>query len=256
MKGIVVMKKEKTTRCRLNIFSFAVGALFCALVISLIIPVKAALTQKTIDVYTGITIYVDDQMIEPKDANGNTVDPFIYNGTTYLPVRALSNALGKPIVWEGNTRSVYVGKHNSATPSVMLKDLDYLTGSERIETAVSEMDNYGNTHFNVITKDFQRTYIINDNYSSISGTIFQTYDARSETVYADQAKLEIYGDGQLLFVYSLPQDKKSVTPQDFSVDLSGVIELRVVFSAGDYYNVWWGNGGVWPLSLGDCGLYT
>ncbi|NLD49657.1 MAG: cell wall-binding protein, partial [Clostridiaceae bacterium] len=50
-------------------------------------------------VYDNIKIYVDGILIHPRDGNGNSVEPFIYNGTTYLPVRAVSEALGKKVTW-------------------------------------------------------------------------------------------------------------------------------------------------------------
>ena len=52
----------------------------------------AASTTKTIEAfYNNIKIYVDGIKIDPKDAAGNVVEPFIYNGTTYLPVRAVAD---------------------------------------------------------------------------------------------------------------------------------------------------------------------
>jgi hypothetical protein len=88
----------------------AASALYTAL------PAIAASVQKAITVSTGITIYVDDVKLNPTDANGSPVEVFLYNGTTYLPVRAVSTALGKPIEWDGTTRSVYIGAHKSAEP--------------------------------------------------------------------------------------------------------------------------------------------
>lgn len=62
-----------------------------ALVMSM--PFASALTQKNITVERGVTVYVDDQKLNPGDANGNSVEPMLYNGTTYLPIRAVSAAL-------------------------------------------------------------------------------------------------------------------------------------------------------------------
>lgn len=64
-------------------------------------------------VYNNIRIFVNNTEIEPKDANGNAVEPFISNGTTYLPVRAVSEALGKKVSWDGNTNSVYISDNHS-----------------------------------------------------------------------------------------------------------------------------------------------
>ena len=71
----------------------------------------AASNTKTIEaLYNNIKIYVDGVKIDPQDANGNTVEPFIYNGTTYLPVRAVGEAIGKTVTWDGATQSVYLGE--------------------------------------------------------------------------------------------------------------------------------------------------
>ena len=36
------------------------------------------------------------------------MEPFIYEGTTYLPVRAVSEALGKNVSWDSETKTVMV----------------------------------------------------------------------------------------------------------------------------------------------------
>lgn len=53
-----------------------------------------------------VKIVLDGVVLEPKDANGNAVYPFIENGTTYLPVRAVGEAFGKNVSWDGETRTV------------------------------------------------------------------------------------------------------------------------------------------------------
>jgi hypothetical protein len=64
-------------------------------------PSPTDVTYKTISAtYNNIKLYVDGTLITPKDAAGNVVNPFIYNGTTYLPVRAVGSALGKTVGWD------------------------------------------------------------------------------------------------------------------------------------------------------------
>ena len=58
--------------------------------------------------YSDIKIFVNDQRINPKDIEGNTVEPFIVDGTTYLPIRAVGEALDKYVTWDGATNSVYL----------------------------------------------------------------------------------------------------------------------------------------------------
>lgn len=56
--------------------------------------------------YNGIKIQLNGETITPKDPNGNTVDPFIIDGTTYLPIRAVAEALGLNVSWDSATQTV------------------------------------------------------------------------------------------------------------------------------------------------------
>lgn len=96
-----------------------IGMVIMAIISTTAIPVMAALAQKQITVSTGVNIYVDDVKLNPVDANGKPVEVFIHNGTTYLPVRAVSQALGKPVSWEGKTNSVYIGKHDASVIQIL-----------------------------------------------------------------------------------------------------------------------------------------
>ena len=62
-------------------------------------------------VETGVKVYVNDKPIVPTDVNGKTVDVLLYKGTTYLPVRAVANALDQAVAWDGASYSVYIGSH-------------------------------------------------------------------------------------------------------------------------------------------------
>ena len=58
--------------------------------------------------FSDIKIMINGTEIQPKDANGNRVEPFIVNGTTYLPVRAIGEALQKEVRWDGTTNTVFL----------------------------------------------------------------------------------------------------------------------------------------------------
>lgn len=95
---------------KLNLKSYIAGILTAVtLVGSTLFVCGQTLQQTAVLLYDNIKICIDGTFIEPKDANGNTVEPFIINGTTYLPVRAVGNAFGKNVEWDGNTNTVYLG---------------------------------------------------------------------------------------------------------------------------------------------------
>lgn len=64
--------------------------------------------------YNDIKITLNDQKLTPTDANGNYVEPFIIEGTTYLPVRAVANALGLNVDWDGTTKTVLLKEKSDA----------------------------------------------------------------------------------------------------------------------------------------------
>lgn len=88
--------------------AFGISMLLLVLFVS---PVFAEAIKQNINVvYNNIKIVVDGKIIVPEDVNGNIVEPFIYNGTTYLPVRAVSQALGKDVDWDEKTKTVYISE--------------------------------------------------------------------------------------------------------------------------------------------------
>lgn len=85
------------------------------IVVSVCVSAEAATAvKKQLDAtYNGITITLDGATVEPKDAGGNTVEPFIVDGTTYLPVRALASALGLDVDWNQQTNTVVLKSKDS-----------------------------------------------------------------------------------------------------------------------------------------------
>lgn len=86
---------------------FWAGMLTMLLLISMVITVAAksgTVTQELI--YNNIGITLNGQKLNLVDANGNSVEPFMFNGTNYLPVRAISEALGLNVAWDGNTSTI------------------------------------------------------------------------------------------------------------------------------------------------------
>ena len=65
----------------------------------------------------GITLKLNGQTWEAKDSNGNRLYPITYEGSTYLPVRSVGEALGVKIGWDGETNTVLIGEDQAVAPS-------------------------------------------------------------------------------------------------------------------------------------------
>ena len=59
-------------------------------------------------------ILIDGTYLISQDANGNVVEPFIENGTTYVPVRGIAKAFDIAISWDQETKTVFIGEKNGS----------------------------------------------------------------------------------------------------------------------------------------------
>ena len=113
----------------------ALSLILClALIFSLGTAALAADTDfvRSADItYRGISIVVNGKKIVPQDASGNAVEPFIMDGTTYLPVRAIAGALGLDVSWDGASSTVVL---KSGSP------LNYGSGSALASYSTKRVD--------------------------------------------------------------------------------------------------------------------
>lgn len=95
--------------------SFLAGMLSAVMLLTLIGSAYALSEKKTIEVdYSDIQIELHGEKIVPMDASGNIVEPFAYQGTTYLPVRAVGNALGLDVSWDAKNHTVVLENSNDS----------------------------------------------------------------------------------------------------------------------------------------------
>jgi hypothetical protein len=120
------------------------------LAISVMLNVASAASLVEIKAYLNneIKIMLNGKLFEPKLADGTKVVPITYNGTTYLPLRAISEAVGLETSWDGNTKTVYLGE-KSGQPSgnqeqVIRVTPEYTQGGEDLYRVASRTPEYLN----------------------------------------------------------------------------------------------------------------
>ena len=79
-------------------------------------PDTSAKTQMiTAELHPDFTITVDGVKRTFTDAQGNAVYPMLYQGTNYLPVRAIGELMGKSVSWNGATRTITLSGGSQVT---------------------------------------------------------------------------------------------------------------------------------------------
>ena len=192
-------------------------------------PIEKAITA----LYNDIKIYVDGVKIDPKDANGKAVEPFIYDGTTYLPVRAVGEALDKTVTWDGATQSVYLGLRPDSTNYL----LDVLKPYQKEERGYIEFDY--STSANIgwkesITmggKKYHKGFKLGTNPKGYA--IFNLDGKYSEVTAAfgiddgwdkGDSSVEIWKDGVLSETITA---KTQTLPRDIKINVTGVLQLKL-----------------------------
>lgn len=221
---------------------------FIALSLSFVTAISATAFAKNTTVkipasYKDIKIVVDGIQLQTSS------EPFIYNGTTYLPVRAVAEAVGKDVNWDGNTNTVYLGSYyggsNSGvigsmpdtttyTPPVQAPSVSpQLTSSDYSAYLYVEEYSYTNSlddtvYAQYITNNSSQTLTITanvtakDRYGNIVG-------AKSNTEYAVAGSSSVimtyYFDGDEIdhFEYSLSADASSSYFKSASQDIAHTV---------------------------------
>lgn len=95
----------KLTKTRLR--DMLAGAAVTALALGLAVPALAAAGSRTVRIdYSDIKLVVNGQALTLRDQNGIRVEPFTLDGSAYLPVRALGDALGMDVSWNSATQTI------------------------------------------------------------------------------------------------------------------------------------------------------
>ena len=172
--------------------------------------------------YPGITLVVDGITVVPKDANGNVVEPFIYQGTTYLPVRAVGEALGMTVSWDGTTKTVYIGN----VPGEDIYLLDVCPPYEKTYgfKTPNQFEMMGRTYGHGFTmyeeKDHYAIFNLNGEYNSLEFDL-----GHVDGTSMKDGKFEIYLDGEY---YQTIEGSSNMLVTHVTIQLKYAMQLKII----------------------------
>ncbi len=197
---------------------------------------------------SNIRIFIDGKEFIATDVNGTRVYPILENGTTYLPVRAIANAFGKDVYWDGTTSTVYLGERIESVASATEKLSDLTNIGQGWGETNELVDNYGNYYSYALRSNGASTkthvyghgnytgkYLLDGKYSRLQGTIYVQKGEDSE----DSTGLTIMLDGK--DVYTSPIITKTSYPINIDIPISGGNVLEIENTGAPEFSVFLGN---------------
>lgn len=204
----------------------------------------------------GIKLYVDGKLVKPTDSDGKEVEPFIYEGTTYLPLRALSNALTnyqKPVTWDSDTSTIYVGQ----APVAAQTDITELEPYSRNAHVYKGSDEQAS--FQILDKKFtpfnrlegskhpdgvvswvsdkaRYTYMLKSNYSQLYAQYVIPYTTLGDTSKGTVSFYNVNKKGEETLIKEFTATAGD-DPIQVSVNITGVEILKIEIDNGAFYNV-------------------
>lgn len=194
--------------------------------------------------YDNIRVYKDRVLQSLKDAQGNIIEPFIYKGTTYVPVRAASELAGMKVEWDGATKSIYLWDKDNKETSYLMdvcpphagnyykayvgeKDT-FLIGSKKHKKGVNlKIEGFHTHNANVF-------FNLNGEYQEVEMTVGPTSSDNERATH-----FEIYLDDKVVKEIHV---KDGDTPQKITLSVKGALKMELRATGEGKYD--------WGLSIG------
>ncbi|MCC8160608.1 MAG: hypothetical protein LIO53_04725 [Oscillospiraceae bacterium] len=183
--------------------------------------VYAKSKTETIEVtYDNIKVYKDNVLCELKDANGSTIEPFIYNGTTYMPVRGVASAVGMNVTWDGTNKGVYLWDEQTSGSTYLMEVCPpYETSSFSDNSFYMGGEKYSNGFFTWFWDYGCALFNLNGKYSELECYVGHVDGSGNCVMTAS-----FYVDGSLVYEIDVEPDE---LPQKVSVPLNYGLQLKI-----------------------------
>lgn len=213
---------------------FVVGLIVATIITS----AAFAAGGKTIEVFYDAVKDIKINQVS-KMPKGNSA-PFVYKGTTFVPLRFISENLGQPVKWDGKTKTVHIGEMADENATYIGNGIDYMNfqygGYSEFEYNYNSetpiMDNIGNEYVNYLTMRMNVytssqngwNYIefpTNGQYKKFKTTLGLTERHKNtEATF----KVQIYADDKLVYEKNM---QAGDMPEDISIDIKNAIKTKI-----------------------------
>lgn len=168
--------------------------------------VMESLKNNNVENHEKVQLVVDKKIVMPKDETGKEVTLFIQNGTTYVPVRAVGEALGKTVNWDAGSRTVVLGKYNPNSDLYKVEKAEHEISDELFQYIgqsytdlnnkynINELDSYYSTEILTTYKSVKTGYwfgvrdFLGDSCTDVFAPLNKLFPNLDRTVSTDDFK--------------------------------------------------------------------
>ncbi|NEU29166.1 hypothetical protein GN156_00010 [bacterium LRH843] len=207
------------------------------------ITAYAASSQITVN-FAPLKYFFDGvQKVTPSGQNG-----FIYQGTTYVPLRFMGESLGKEVTWDGKTSSIYIGLPPEGKTTYLQSLKPHTSEGENVFSRPSSITTNMNEQFSHSSYKFGGTgtygglssssqtaeYLSNGKFKKFEAYLAPTDYWQGRHKSDNIGYLKVYADDEL--VYDSGAIASDITEKvKVSVDLTGALKVKI-----EVYGVYFG----------------
>ncbi|ACB86209.1 stalk domain-containing protein [Natranaerobius thermophilus] len=208
---------------------FVMGMVF-VLCIMLVSTVFAENVREQIEVlYDDITIFVNGFEREPEQ------EPFIYEGTTFVPLGFVSDALGEDVSWDGKEKNIYIGSKPGKNV-IAMEDMDthtatdrYFEGFHSFTTNTGEKFSNGyyfEREYGLRFMNMEYEYLLDSEYAQFKVLIAPSEKWQDREKEDNIGSFQFYADGEKIYDTG-PISSDLTEPKEVKLDLTGVLRLKI-----------------------------
>lgn len=169
-----------------------------------------------------------------------TSAPFVYKGTTFVPLRFISENLGQPVKWDGKTKTVHIGEMADENATYIGNGIDYMNFqyghysefkyNYNSETPIK--DNIGNEYVNYLAMYIGSYASSKDGWNYIEFPTNGQYENFKTTLGLTEKykstgatfKVQIYADDKLVYEKNM---QSGDMPEDINVNIKNAIKTKI-----------------------------
>ena len=142
-----------------------------------------------------------------------SAEPFLVDGSTYVPLRAVSEVMGADVSWNGSTNTVTITNNSADTTSLQqqLASANYqvTTLQRELETVKAELETYKNSNNSNSSGATSGTDITSAELTATEKYLSDTYSTHFDDIYFDFDLVKKGSRLQLTISYSDREDEKA-----------------------------------------------